>query len=168
MAEAGYADGFDLVITVPSSYSQHVDTAQIFVEQLQAVGINATINLVEWSTWLSDVYKGGEFQATVIAFDGTLAPGEMLLRYLTDGSKNFMHYSNPAYDEAYDKAYNAIDDATKIQYYKEAQMILAQDAASVYIQDPANLVAVRNNFAGYTFYPISAEDLSLMYQVEYK
>ena len=168
LKEAGYGDGFDLVITVASSYSQHVDTAQIFVEQLRAVGINATIEQVEWSAWLEDVYKGGDFQATVIAFDGTLAPGEMLMRYVSDSSKNFMHYNNPAYDEAYYNAYNAIDDETKIQYYKEAQMILAEDAASVYIQDPANLVAVSKDFAGYTFYPVSAEDLSLMYQVEWK
>ena len=32
LADAGYADGFDLEITVPSSYSQHVDSAQIIAD----------------------------------------------------------------------------------------------------------------------------------------
>mgnify|MGYP000125694620 FL=1 len=69
LADAGYADGFDLEITVPSSYSQHVDSAQIIADELSQVGINVTLNQVEWSTWLQDVYKGGNFQATVIRFD---------------------------------------------------------------------------------------------------
>ena len=166
LAEAGYADGFELVVTVPSSYSQHVDTAQIFVEQLQQVGIDAKINQVEWSTWLEKVYQGGEFQATVIAFDGTLAPGDLMMRYVSDNSKNFMHYANEAYDETFTAAYETTDDEEKVQFYKEAQMILAEDAAAVYIEDPANLVAVNKKFAGYTFYPTSAEDMSLMYMVE--
>ena len=61
LADAGYADGFDLEITVPSSYSQHVDSAQIIADELSQVGINVTLNQVEWSTWLQDVYKGGNF-----------------------------------------------------------------------------------------------------------
>ena len=50
LADAGYADGFDLEITVPSSYSQHVDSAQIIADELSQVGINVTLNQVEWST----------------------------------------------------------------------------------------------------------------------
>ena len=45
-------------------------------------------------------------------------------------------------------------------------MILAEDAASVYIQEPVNLVAVNKKFAGYTSYPTAAEDMSVIYQVK--
>jgi len=165
LTEAGYADGFDLEITVANSYSQHVDTAQIIAEQLNQVGIHATINQVEWSTWLSEVYQGGKFQATVIGFDATLMPGEFMMRYKSDSSKNFMHYVNEEYDTVFEEAYATVDDAKKVELYKKAQMILAQDAAAVYIEDPANLVAVSSEFAGYTFYPTSAEDMSLPYKV---
>ena len=134
LTEAGYPDGFDLEITVPSSYSQHVDTAQIIVEELSQIGVNATINQVEWSTWLSDVYTDGKFEATVIGFDGTLAPNDWLMKYTTDNKKNFMHYSNPEYDETFTRAYTTVDAAEKEALYKEAQMILAEDAAAVYIQ----------------------------------
>ena len=164
LAEAGYADGFDLVITVPSSYSQHVDTAQIIVDELSKIGVRATINQVEWSTWLSDVYKGGKFEATVIGFDGTLAPNDWLGKYESSSSKNFLHYSNAEYDKIYNEAYNTVDETKKAELYKEAQMILAEDAASVYIQDPVNLVAVNKKFSGYTFYPTAAADMSLVYQ----
>ena len=166
LADAGYADGFDLEITVPSSYSQHVDSAQIIADELSQVGINVTLNQVEWSTWLQDVYKGGNFQATVIGFDGTLAPSDWLKKYVTDDAKNFMHYSNTKYDDVFNTAYTTVDDDVKVENYKKAQMILAEDAAAVYIEDPANLVAVSKKFGGYTFYPTAAEDMSLLYQVE--
>ena len=166
LADAGYADGFDLEITVPSSYSQHVDSAQIIADELSQVGINVTLNQVEWSTWLQDVYKGGNFQATVIGFDGTLAPSDWLKKYVTDDAKNFMHYSNTEYDDVFNTAYTTVDDDVKVENYKKAQMILAEDAPAVYIEDPANLVAVSKKFGGYTFYPTAAEDMSLLYQVE--
>lgn len=166
LADAGYADGFDLEITVPSSYSQHVDSAQIIADELSQVGINVTLNQVEWSTWLQDVYKGGNFQATVIGFDGTLAPSDWLKKYVTDDAKNFMHYSNTEYDDVFNTAYTTVDDDVKVENYKKAQMILAEDAAAVYIEDPANLVAVSKKFGGYTFYPTAAENMSLLYQVE--
>lgn len=166
LADAGYADGFDLEITVPSSYSQHVDSAQIIADELSQVGINVTLNQVEWSTWLQDVYKGGNFQATVIGFDGTLALSDWLKKYVTDDAKNFMHYSNTEYDDVFNTAYTTVDDDVKVENYKKAQMILAEDAAAVYIEDPANLVAVSKKFGGYTFYPTAAEDMSLLYQVE--
>lgn len=165
LAQAGYPDGFDLEITVPSSYSQHVDTAQIIADQLSQAGVKTTIKQVEWSTWLEEVYKNGQFEATVIGFDGTLAPGKMLQRYVSGDGKNFMHYSNAEFDRIFKEAYETVDDNEKTVKYKEAQMILARDAAAVYIEDPANLVAVNKKFGGYTFYPTSAEDMSLLYQV---
>ena len=58
LADAGYPDGFDLEITVPSNYEIHMQTGEVVVEQLKAAGIRATIKAVEWSTWLDETYKG--------------------------------------------------------------------------------------------------------------
>ena len=57
LTEAGYPDGFEMQITVPSNYQQHIDTAQVIVEQLKQIGVDAKINLVEWNTWLSETYS---------------------------------------------------------------------------------------------------------------
>lgn len=162
---AGYENGFDLTITVPNSYQQHIDTATIIKEQFAEIGVNVTLNPVEWSDWLQNTYRGGNFQATVIGFDGTLAPASWLKKYTTNASNNFVHYSNSEYDETYAKAAASVDQEEKTELYKKCQKILTDDAASVYIQDPANLVAVNKKFAGYTFYPTSAEDMSVLYQV---
>ena len=48
LKEAGYPDGFEMTITVPSNYTPHVNTAQVLVEQLRAAGIRSTVESVVW------------------------------------------------------------------------------------------------------------------------
>ena len=71
LAEAGYPNGFDLTITVPSNYQPHMDTAQVVAEQLRAIGVNVTIDPVEWASWLENVYSGRRYQATVVGVDAS-------------------------------------------------------------------------------------------------
>lgn len=89
------ADGFDLAIAVPSVYEFHMQTAEVVVEQLKAVGINATIDAVEWNTWLEDVYTNREYQATISGITcSDLTPGYLLNRFQTDSKKNFVNFKS--------------------------------------------------------------------------
>ncbi len=163
LAEAGYPDGFTFTITVPSNYKFHVDTAQVIVEQLKQAGITARIQQIEWASWINDVYVGRNYEATIIGLDAKLAARDVLERYNSAADNNFVNYSNPQYDETLAKAIEAQDDAEKINYYKKLQSILAEDAAAVYIQDPALLVAVNPKLGGYTFYPVYVLDMASVY-----
>ena len=155
-----------MTITVPSNYQFHVDTAQVIVEQLKKVGVQAKIQLVEWGTWLSDTYRGRQFQTTIVGLDANLAPSDVLKRYRSTASSNFLTYNNPEFDEIFALAVAEADDAKKVAYYKQLQEILTNDAASVYIQDPASYVAVSKKLSGYTFYPVYVQDMSKIYYIE--
>lgn len=163
LKEAGYPDGFEMTIKVPSNYQFHVDTAQVIVEQLKQVGITAKIELVEWTTWLSDVYKARDYEATVIGLDAQLAPKDLMDRYASDASNNFVNFSNTQYDDILKKAIATTNDDEKVKYYKQLQKILTDNAASVYIQDPALTVAMNKKLAGYKFYPVYVQDMSSVY-----
>ncbi len=163
LAEAGYPDGFEFTIKVPSSYLFHVDTAQILVEQFKAIGVTAKIELIEWASWLSDVYAGKDFEATVIGLDGQINPSDIFRFYPTGYPKNFINYSNPAFDEAYFEGFNAVDDDVKVEAYGRAQQILTDDAASVFIQTPVLRVAISKKLAGYRLYPIYVQDMAGVY-----
>ena len=153
---------------MPSNYQYHMDTAQVIVEQLKKAGVTAKIEPVEWATWLSDVYKGRKYQATVVGLDFNLAPSDVVKRYQSAANNNFVNYASEAFDAAFAKGLAAIDEQEKIAAYKEQQKLLAEDAASVYIQDPALLTAVSKNLGGYTFYPVYVQDMSLVYYKETK
>ena len=164
--EAGYPNGFEFTITVPNNYAPHEGTAQIIAESLSEVGIKANINLVEFNTWYSDCYVDRNYEATVVAVDGKIAPNSWFTKNVSTASNNFTNYSNPEYDEVFEKALAEIDLDQKAVYYKQLQQILADDAASIYVQDPANLVAVNAQLEGYVFYPISAQDMSVVKYID--
>ena len=161
LSEAGYPDGFEFTITVPSNYTQHVDTAQVIAEELKEIGVTANISQVEWNSWLSDVYTNRDFESTVIGVDAsTLNAPALLSRFVSTDEKNFINFNNTDYDSSYQKAVEATDDDVKTQYFKECETILSTDAANVYIQDLPEFVALNKKYTGYTFYPLYAQDIA--------
>ena len=167
LAEAGYPDGFSFTITVPSNYQQHIDTAQVLVEQLKNIGVTAEIELVEWETWVSEAYTNRNFEATVVGVDASsLTASALLSRFVSDAPNNFINFSNADYDAAYARAEAAVDDEEKTEAFKECERLLAEHAANVYIQDLPCLVALNKKYAGYEFYPLYVQDISKLYIVE--
>ncbi len=162
LKEAGY-ENLSFTVRIPSAYDSHVATGQIIVEQLKKVGVTMKIDTIEWSSWLSDVYRNREFEATIIGLDANLAPSDILKRYNTTAKNNFINYKNASFDEAYKSGVNSISTDDKIKYYHECQELLTKDAASVFIQDPAQLTAVKKGLDGYTPYPVYVFDASKIY-----
>lgn len=167
LAEAGYPNGFALEITVPSNYQPHVNTAQVVAEQLKRVGIKVSIRLVEWNTWLSEVYVGREYESTVIGVDASyLTAMSLLERFYSKADNNFINFSSEDYDACYERALTLTDEDEKTACYLEMERILSEEAANAYIQDMAEFVALNRKFGGYEFYPIYVQDFSKLYLIE--
>lgn len=161
LADAGYPNGFELKLTVASNVTQYVETAQVVAEQLKAINVIVNIELVEWETWVSDIYIGRNYEATIIDFDAsTMTARALLERFTSASSKNISYFASDDYDAAFTEAITATDDATQIAAYKRCQAILAEQAANVYLMDMADMVAIRSDLTGYTFYPIFVVDLA--------
>ncbi|MDR1786783.1 MAG: ABC transporter substrate-binding protein [Spirochaetaceae bacterium] len=163
MAEAGYAGGFTLEITQPSVYQPHIDTAQVIINQLAKIGIKGSIKLVDWPTWLSEVYTDRKYQGTVISIDGvTLSPRSFLFRYESKDPQNFMNYSNAEFDRLYAATLRTVSEAERIGAYKKMQEIVVRDAASVFICDLFAPRVFKKNITGFQGYPLSVFDASLL------
>ena len=163
LAEAGYPNGFEMTITVPSNYQPHVNTGEVIAEQLSAVGITATLEPVEWATWLSDVYAGGKYQSTIIGLTANDMTARALLeRFNSAADDNFIYYKNDDYDKLYAEAIATYDDEAQTAIYKDMERNLTENAASVFIQDMADMVAVRKGLTGLQFYPLYVLDVSTL------
>jgi peptide/nickel transport system substrate-binding protein len=162
LAEAGYPGGFPLEITVPSAYVMHVDTAQVLVNQLAKIGVGAAIKQVDWATWLSEVYRGRRFQATIISLDSnSVSPRSFLARYRSNADSNFINFKNADFDSLYDSSLSEMDDAKRAAIYRNAQKMISDNAASVYIQDILGFkVLPRGRFSGLLNYPLYVTDFS--------
>lgn len=167
LKEAGYENGFSFTIKVPSNYQPHIDAATVMVEQLKRIGVTATIQLVEWDTWLTDVYAGRNFEGTVVGLDASqMTARAMLERFTSTSPKNFINFNNSEYDEKFSAAVSATDDAVATQNYMACEKLLSDYAANVYVQDMAEFVALRKNYTGYEFYPIYVMDIAKLKIVE--
>lgn len=152
LKESGH-ENFTFTIKVPSNYSLHVNTAQVIAEQLKQVGINAKIETVEWATWLSDVYNGRKYEATIVGLSGKLDPYAILRRYTKNYKNNFFNFDNPQYDQLIENAKNSTDDKTIVENYKKAQEILRDEQAAIYIMDPELMTSLKKNIKGFEYYP---------------
>lgn len=66
LAEAGYADGLSLSLKLPPpSYARR--GGEIIAAQLRAVGIETEISNLEWAGWLEQVFKGKDFDLTIVS-----------------------------------------------------------------------------------------------------
>ena len=160
MADAGYENGFDITCTVPSSYLIHVNTAVELASELKAIGINMEIKQVDWATWLDVVYSGRQYETTVIALTSTYAPFDVVGRYESTASGNFINYSNPEVDRLLKQIPMTSDNDERTELYHQLLGILTEDACSVYLQDPATITAVSTRLEGYHVYPMYVQDMS--------
>lgn len=161
LKEAGYENGFAMTITVPSNYQPHIDVAQVLVEQYKKIGVTATIQLVEWNSWLSDVYTDRKFESTVIGVDASyLAASALLSRFESTAHNNFMNFNDEEYDKIYAQFNASTDDDERTECVKKLETILSDRAANVYVQDLPEYVVLNKKFTGYEFYPVYVMDLA--------
>lgn len=154
LKESGH-ENFSFTIKVPSNYPMHVNTAQIIAEQLKEIGLNVKIETVEWTTWLSEVYSGRKYEATIVGLTGKLDPYAILRRYTSDYKNNFFNFQDKEYDRLIEGAKKSTVDEVIVANYKEAQEILRDRQAAIYIMDPELITSLDKKISGFEYYPLS-------------
>lgn len=158
--EAGKKD-LSFAITVPSSYTVHVRTAEVIAAQLLKAGIKCEIKQVDWAAWLSEVYMKRDYEATIISVDAPLATGEAFLsRYVSDASDNFVNFKSSEFDKAFCALQEAKSEQEKAFCTTAAVKILIGEAASVWIEDIEQVTVYNKRFEGFRSYPLFAIDFS--------
>lgn len=159
LQEAGYKDGITIRMALPNSYPAYVSAGQVIADQLNKVGITCEIELVEWGTWLSDIYTGRNYDLTVVGHTGRLDPYVLLSRYSTESKENYFNYSNERVDEILILVQKELDEAKRIELYQEMQAILAEEVPALYIQSPKSIVVTASDVEGFESYPIDIYEL---------
>ncbi|MGD9675403.1 MAG: ABC transporter substrate-binding protein [Candidatus Bipolaricaulia bacterium] len=164
LAQAGYPNGFECKLYLPSSYEFHVRTGEIIADQLKQVGITCKIELIEWGVWLDQVYAKRDYDLTVIGHDQGLEPAgnyKAFERVKADGSSDYYwQYTNAFVRDLLAKAKNTFDLAEMQNYYTIVQTYISDQAVCAWIQDPHILEGMRVGVMGYRILPIYVTDLA--------
>ena len=161
MADAGYPDGFSFSIMVYTGYNKSLETCEMIVSDLAKVGITATIETVDNATFSGSMgnrsYPGDDFPWGMFYMGygaGTADCDEGLRRIWEtspDGNNNnnYGWYSNAEVDELLEKAAVEMDEATRLELYKQAQQILyIDDPAAVWTNDCLTIWATTDKVEG--------------------
>ncbi|MEL7606656.1 MAG: ABC transporter substrate-binding protein [Sedimentibacter saalensis] len=159
LKEAGYENGFDINMTLPKNYQLHVDAGQVIADQLGKIGINVKIEIVEWGTWLSDVYTAKKFDTTVVGHTGRLDSYAFLARYKSD-SNDYISLKTGEVDQLLADALKELDESKRKEIYKQIQVILAEKLPAIYLQTPRTMLALQKDVQGMEIFPIDVYDFS--------
>lgn len=160
LKEAGYDNGFKFTLTTISENTFENDMALFMKEDLARAGIEVEINPIPWGQYLPEVYRGHKYEGAILRIIGYVDPYMTLKRYASADSGNMAEYKNPKVDELLKKARTTYDEKEREDIYKEIQVILNEDAASVFMLDQGYDVALSPKFTGYRNYPFAFTDIS--------
>lgn len=173
LAEAGYADGFDMEIAADSSASDTITMAlEIVSSQLAEVGINAEIKNYDQSTWLETRKSGelGSFMSTWTADYND--PDNFIYTFFGNEEKTkirSINYPDTEVMERVAKARTIVDEDERLTEYKALEeKLIHEDAAWVPMFSRLHLFAVGKRVQGFAplwsglsdqvFYPISLSE----------
>ncbi len=132
LEEAGYADGFETEISVPSDL--YAKFAQVLQNSLSEIGITANVKQMERSAW-EVAAEGGE--SGIIIYGGTFAAPDVdssvydLVHSSSIGTRNYSLYKNPKIDELFDTARKTVDQEELEKLFEEALIIISEDVPAI-------------------------------------
>ena len=153
LAEAGYPDGFSY--TQPCSSStfelQYCEIGQV---GLAESGINMSISPSPSASYYSDWAAGRFTEPVWTRFTSRVDPNPLLSPYFhSEGPQNALHFSNLEFDRLLDEATAIYDLAEAKAIYREAIMILLEEAPSIYQVQFNEVFGVRSNVRNFVAYP---------------
>lgn len=137
----------ELVITLPQNFEPHVRAGEMYHEMLRQAGFSVRTQLVDWSTWLSDVYQGAQFDLTVIGHTGKLDPHGRLARFGT--AATYVGWEDPPTAEAIEAARIEQDPDVRHELYTVALRRMAEQLPFVFVGSPVRHVGLRANLEGF-------------------
>jgi len=153
LEEAGYADGFDCVIwTDPRTERSSI--AELIQAYLAAIGINAEVELMEWSNFISaSTDSDGLF---ILGWTGTgAADGGLYPRFHSSniGASNRHRWGTDELDQMLEEARTTVNVEKSLEIYKEAQSYIIEHASDIFIAVPETLAATQSNVSNFRLYP---------------
>ncbi len=157
LKEAGLENELSLTLKLPPpAYARRA--GEVLVSQLAQVGIKAQIVPMDWGQWLEQVFKGKDFEATVVAHTEPLdidiyGRDDYYFGYKNDTIKALLARIDA---ESSEKRQQAL--------WAEIQTIVSEDAVNVFLFELPKIGVWKKGLSGlWKNSPIQANDLTAVY-----
>ena len=159
LAEAGFPDGFKAKIWVNDNPVRR-DTAVILQDQLKQIGIDLTIETVEWGAFLDGTARGDHEMFLLgwgtVTRDPDYGIYELVSTTTMGSAGNRSFYSNPTVDKLLEEGRTELDPEKRKAIYKEIQEIIRKDIPMYMIIYPLQNVVTQKNIKNFKLDPANA------------
>jgi peptide/nickel transport system substrate-binding protein len=154
LKEAGFENGFKATLKLPPpGYAR--DGGQVIAANLREIGIELEIIPVEWAQWLEQVFKGKDYDLSIVSHT---EPNDIGIYARKD---YYFQYDNPAFDKIIADLDVTSDDAKRAELFKAAQKILADDAVNGWLFELPKIGVWDKKLEGlWANSPVQANDLT--------
>ncbi|GGD20082.1 ABC transporter substrate-binding protein [Pontibacillus salipaludis] len=167
LAEAGYADGFEFdlwYMPVPRPYiPEGQKIAEVLQQSFAQIGVTANLQTADWGTYLEKASKG-DFDAFLLGWTGDNGDPDNFIYTLLDkdsiGSNNYAYYSNDELHDILIEAQTITDQDKRNELYKEAQVIVHDDAPWIPLVHSTPVIAAKKEISGYIPHPTGSEPVT--------
>ena len=98
LEQAGVRTPLTMGLMVTDEFPESVTAAQVIASQLEPIGIDVEVEVLDFATWL-DREDQGEFDSFMLSWLGNIDPADFYeQQHITGGSSNYQSYSNPEVD----------------------------------------------------------------------
>jgi peptide/nickel transport system substrate-binding protein len=125
--------------------------AEVIQEQLKKIGIDVTIRIMEWSTFIHQYIDKKNFDALVMGWQLGRDPDNYAMWHSSqqkEGEYNFCGYSNPEVDRWLVEARGTFDMPKREALYHKIHVQIADDLPYIFLYCPDELVAIHKRFQG--------------------
>lgn len=155
LQEAG-ALGASFTITASPTYEGGLAVAQVIQNQLRSVGLNPTIENVEWGQYIT-LWVKRDFDTMVELRGGDPDPDRFLYRtfYSTGAVNNFL-FKDPSVDRLLDRGRVHLTLAERRPIYHELERLLVREAPAVFLYTPMETQVLQRYVRGFRIIPTGA------------
>lgn len=140
LKEAGQ-ENLSLTLTVSNTYDTII--TEFIAAELAEIGVDVTIDSVEFATWLEQAYTNKDYELTMV-----LHVDPSTLSYYGNPAY-YWNYDNPEVQELVSEANTSASIDERNEKLSEVAQIVADDSASDWLYAPQTLIVTDNALAGY-------------------
>ncbi len=153
LAEAGAEDITLRLMLPPPTYARR--GGEIIAAQLRAVGINTEISNLEWAQWLEQVFRGKDFDLTIVSHT---EPRDINIYARPD---YYFQYDNPEFQALIAELEVTSDPSLRTELNHQAQRMIADDFVNGFLFQLAKTGVANANIQGlWENAPTQANDLT--------
>jgi peptide/nickel transport system substrate-binding protein len=146
LTEAGFDQGFEFTVIIPSGYSDGEKASTIWQAGLAKVGVKLNLEVQELSVWLNN-YINHTYDATWNVFPGFADPNYFVALGLKPHLKD--QWQNPEADQLADQANATLDQSMRTDLYGKLQDIFVADLPVMVIQEAPQSSLTRPTVSGW-------------------